>query len=317
MDVSIIIPNYNGAGILSKNLPKVLEAVSLYKGGRIEIIIPDDASGDNSKEVIQKFISSIKSKNIVGKTISNTDRKKGGFSSNVNRGVKIATGEVIVLLNSDVFPHAGFLDPLLSHFADLSVFAVGCMDESLENGKTVLRGRGVGKWSKGFLIHGAGSLDKTNTLWVSCGSGAFRKSIWDTMGGLNNLYNPFYWEDIDLSYRAQKMGYKTIFEKKSVVVHEHSIGSIASNYNSYKIKKIAYRNQFFFVWGNITDINLFISHIFWLPYHIGTAIKGGDRAFIVGLFEAVIKIPYILNFRNKMIKLFKKTDTEIILKFKD
>ena len=47
-------------------------------------------------------------------------------------------------------PEKDFLKPLMEHFNDESVFAVGCMDKSIENGKTVLRGRGIGKWKKGF-----------------------------------------------------------------------------------------------------------------------------------------------------------------------
>jgi len=111
------------------------------------------------------------------------------------------------------------------------------MDESIEHGKVVLRGRGIGKWQRGFLTHSLGDLNKTDTLWVSCGSGAFRASIYRKIGGLNNIYNPFYWEDIDLSYKAQKAGFKVIFEPKSKVIHEHSKGAIASNYKPFRILK--------------------------------------------------------------------------------
>ena len=81
MNISIIIPNYNGAEILKKNLPKVLESVKNYKNGKVEIIIPDDPSTDNSKQVIAAFIAGIKEKHVIGKTISNTVKKEGGFSN--------------------------------------------------------------------------------------------------------------------------------------------------------------------------------------------------------------------------------------------
>ena len=68
MNISIIIPNYNGEKLLRKNLPKVLEAVREHKG-KVEIIIPDDPSTDNSRKVIQKFFESIKDEHVVGKTI--------------------------------------------------------------------------------------------------------------------------------------------------------------------------------------------------------------------------------------------------------
>lgn len=315
MSISIIIPNYNGEEILKKNLPKVLAAVKDYKKGNIEIIIPDDPSTDNSAEVIDSFIKNIKEKHIIGKTISNKIKNEGGFSKNVNRGVALATGEILILLNSDVAPHKGFLDPLLKHFDDEKVFGVGCMDESIEEGKIVLRGRGTAAWQRGFLMHSAAPLNQTNTFWVSCGSAAFRKSIWDTIHGLNELYNPFYWEDVDLSYRAVKSGYKVLFEAESRVVHAHEEGAINKHYSNYNKIKIVFRNQFTFVWINITDTNLLISHIIWLPYHMIKAAMRRDKAFFWGLWHALLRLPQIMAYKAKSKKLFVKTDKEILQNF--
>lgn len=312
MNISIIIPNYNGEKLLRKNLPSVLEAVREYKKGKVEIIIPDDPSTDKSSKVINDFIASIHDKNIVGLTISNKNKNESGFSKNIHRGVSLATGDVLIFINSDVRPHKDFLDPLLSHFVDPKTFAVGCMDESIENGSVVLRGRGVGKWQKGFLIHSAGKLDNNNTLWVSGGSSALRKSIWDKLRGFDVLYNPFYWEDIDLSYRALKAGYNVFFEQKSVVVHEHEEGAIKNKFKPFHIQKIAYRNQFIFVWKNITDRSLMISHLFWLPYHLINAARRRDKAFFVGLYLALLQFSRIMRERERAQKVFVRSDKQII-----
>ena len=226
MSISIIIPNYNGAELLKKNLPKVTDAISNYKES-IEIIVVDDCSTDSSMEILKK---------LNGIRIIRNERNLG-FSSTVNNGVRNASGEIVVLLNTDVKPEKEFLIPLLNHFNDEKIFAVGCKDKSIENGKTVLRGRGVGMWKKGFLIHSRGEVDKNTTLWVSGGSGAFKKSIWEKLGGFDELYSPFYWEDIDLSYRAIKSGYKILFEPKSVVIHEHQKGAIKRKYSPSHILK--------------------------------------------------------------------------------
>ena len=197
MKVSIVIPNRNGALLLEKNLPFVIAAA---KGG--EIIVVDDASTDNSIELLQGKFPSVR---VVRKTHHN------GYASTVNVGVKEATGDVVVLLNTDVLPEKGFLAPLVKHFSDPSVFAVGCLEKSLEGGKTVLRGRGEAKWEKGFFIHWRGEVDKATTAWVAGGSGAFRKSIWEKLGGMDTMYDPFYWEDIDLSYRAPQVRHTIFF----------------------------------------------------------------------------------------------------------
>lgn len=311
MNISIVIPNYNGEELLRKNLPKLIEAVCNYKD--IEIIIVDDGSTDDSINIIQNSKFKVQNRNLKLRVIKN--KTNLGFSSTVNKGAKEAKGDILVLLNTDVVPEKDFLKPLMEHFNDESVFAVGCMDKSIENGKTVLRGRGIGKWKKGFLVHKRGEINKTNTLWVGGGSGAFRKLIWDKLGGLNQIYNPFYWEDIDLSYRALKSGYKVLFEPKSIVYHEHEKGAIRKKFSPFKIKTIAYRNQFIFVWENATDISLQFLHVFWLPYHFLKALIRLDAPFFIGFFKAFILLPKIIISSFKAQRMFIKSDYEIVKEF--
>lgn len=312
--VSIVIPNYNGEKLLKKNLESVFEAAEYYANkhnSQIEIVIADDCSEDNSIEEVKSLKLKVKSRNLKLKIIWN--EMNLGFSSTVNKGVKESEGEIVVLINTDVRPEKDFLIPLVSHFKEEELFAVGCMDKSIENGKVILRGRGIGKWEKGFLMHSRGEVDKTNTLWVAGGSGAFRKSIWEKLGGFDELYNPFYWEDIDLSYRAVKSGYRILFEPKSVVVHEHEEGAIKKKYSYFKIKTIAYRNQFIFVWKNITDLDLYLLHFdFWVFYHLVNALMRKDWCLILGFFRAYVLLPKILKSRFKVKRLFAKSDKEVI-----
>ncbi|HUQ85036.1 MAG TPA: glycosyltransferase family 2 protein [Candidatus Limnocylindrales bacterium] len=312
MNLSIIIPNYNGEKLLQKNLPLVLEAVNTYKRGRVEIVIPDDPSTDNSRNVIKKFIEGNKYRNITILTINNDRKKEAGFSKNVNRGVGIATGDILILLNSDVYPNKDFLEPLLNGFEDERVFAIGCLDESHENGKKVLRGRGTGSFKRGFLAHRAGEIDQKTTFWVSGGSGAFRRKIWEKLGGFDPLYDPFYWEDIDMSYRAQKSGYKVLFDSRSVVTHEHEKGTVKEMFDEQFVKKISYRNQFIFVWKNITDSKLLIEHVLWLPYHFLKAILSGDWPFLKGFILAILIIDKISKSRQSAEKFFIISDLEVI-----
>lgn len=315
MDITIVIPNYNGQELLQNNLPKVFETISAYKDGDKEIIVSDDASFDGSIKVLENLKLKMDSKypDIKFKIVKN--EKNLGFSSNVNKGVKEAKGEIIILLNTDVIPEKGFLNHLLKHFEDPKVFAVGCMDKSIEEDKVVLRGRGLGVWKRGFLVHSRGEVNKTDTLWVSCGSGIFRKSIWDKLGGLDTLYNPFYWEDIDLSYRALKSGYKILFEPKSIVLHEHEKGSVKKKYSDSEVKTIAYRNQFIFVWKNATDLNLQLVHILWLPYHFIKSLLNRDWNFFIGFFGAFRLLPKTIESSFKVQKLFVKRDKEILDEF--
>lgn len=297
MKISAVIPNYNGAKILKDNLPKVLEVL-----GDAEVILVDDASTDDSVFVVKKNFPKVK---IVAR------EKNEGFASSVNDGVQIASGELILLLNSDVVPEKDFLKYLTPHFSDPQVFAVGCLQKV---GKEIA-GRGVGKFKKGFLVHGPGSPDKNETLWVFGGAGMFRKSNWEKLGGMDTVYNPFYWEDIDLSYRALKAGYKLVFEPKSIVVHDQEEGAIRNLYNPKQIKTIAYRNQILFVWANISDTVLFLQHLIFLPYHLLRSLLSFDFPFLYAYLWALSRLPQVIPGRIRNERIKQVSDRKLLSSF--
>ncbi len=301
MKITIIIPHFNNLEALKLHLDEIIK-----RSQNAQLIIVDDGSTDGSVSyILQRY----------PKILLVEKKRNEGFSSAVNSGVKRADGEIIVLLNHDVVPSDNYLSKIIRHFQDDLVFAVGCLDLSHEGNQIVKRGRGIGWFHRGFLQHNAGSTDKENTLWVSCGSGAFRKSIWNKLGGLENLYNPFYWEDIDLSYRAMKSGYKVIFDSQCIVDHYHESGVIRLLFSRSKIRIISYRNQIQFVWLNITSRKYLISHIIYLLFTLVERTLKGDFSFGIGFFYAFLRIPRILKRRWKRLTLFNKTDEEVLKEF--
>jgi len=297
MSVSIVIPNWNGVYLMEKHLKPVIDAAP-----NTEIIVADDSSSDGSVEFLKNHFPTVQ---VVQRDI------REGFAANVNAGVAQAKGDVVILLNTDVEPEKGFLSPLLLCFRDPQVFAVGCLEKSFEEGKTILRGRGLAHWVKGYFIHSRGEFNKTDTAWVSGGSGAFRKSMWDKLGGMDTLYNPFYWEDIDLSYRGRKVGWKTAFEPKSIVHHYHEEGKIKREFTPSDVKRIVYRNQFIFIWKNLTDIQMILQHIFWTPIRLFQALFSGDSLMLQGYVLALRKLPAILQHRSFQRKLYTKSDKQL------
>jgi GT2 family glycosyltransferase len=297
-DVTIIIPNFNGRDLLEKNLPEVIKCFK-----NTEIIVVDDASTDGSVKLLQTNYPKVK---IISR------KSNAGFATAVNDGVAAAGSDFVFLLNHDVVPEKNTLELLLHHFDDPNVFAVGCMERSVEGTKTVLRGRGIGKFERGFLLHKRGEVDKTDTLWVSGGAGIFRKDIWMKLNGMDELYSPFYWEDIDLSYRALKAGYKIIFEPKAIVTHRHEEGIIRREFTKKRIEKIAYRNQILFVWLNITSSKYLWEHILFLPYHIINSLINLHTAFLKGFIKAFFLLPKVLKHRGRNKKLTRQRDEDLL-----
>jgi len=243
--VSIVIPNYNGRDILAKNLPLVLKAQENSQNHIIEVIIVDDASFDESVAFIKKEFPGVK-------LIKHT--KNRGFSTAVNTGVRMAKGKLVALLNTDVIPSVNFLEKVLSHFDDNSVFAVGLHEKGYSWARAYFK--------DGFLGHelGAETKDSHISFWASGGSAVFRREQWMALGGMDEkLLSPFYWEDIDLSYRAQKRGLKVIWEPEAWVEHKHE--STISKLSPGYVKRVRERNELLFTWKNFTSKNLTRKHI--------------------------------------------------------
>ncbi len=245
MKISIIIPNWNGSEKLKKHLPEVLRAAKQKLVE--EVIVVDDSSSDNSLETLKNFPEVI----IIAKD------KNSGFSSTVNLGVEKSRGDFVLLLNNDADLTESAINYLAVDFNSDRVFSVGASTGGFWS---------TGKFEKGFFWHGQGVLKdgeqvRTHqTLWVSGGSGLFRKSIWEDLGGLDELFDPFYEEDVDLGYRATKRGYINLWEPKALVNHYTEEGVIEGNFSKNKVSFIAQRNQLFFIWKNITSPKLIQEH---------------------------------------------------------
>ena len=113
--VTIITPTYNRGDLLAETMDSVLS----QDYSPIEYIVIDDGSTDNTKEIVKKF-QKIK---IPGKKIIYVQQKNLGETASVNRGLKLAKGKFIGIINSD--------DPLLPH-------AVKIMTKYLMNHKDLL-----------------------------------------------------------------------------------------------------------------------------------------------------------------------------------
>lgn len=246
MNISIVIPNWNGRNLLEKNLPYVIRGKSNSKNKIAEIIIVDDFSTDDSIDFLRREYK--------GKVKLVAHKVNRGFSAAVNTGVRTSKSELVCLLNTDVVVSENFLESVIKDFKDEKVFAVSLHEKGY--------GYAKGKFENGFVVHAPGG-EPTGThesFWASGGSAVFRRSMWMELKGLDEiLLSPFYWEDIDIAYRAQKRGYRVLWEPDAHVVHAHE-GSTSKLSKSY-VNLVKERNQLLFTWKNLTSSNLFKKHV--------------------------------------------------------
>lgn len=93
MELSIIVPIYN----VEDYLEECLESLYNIKNIKLEIILVNDGSKDNSFKIMEKFKDIYPEKTVI------VDKKNGGLSSARNAGMKAAVGEYISFIDSDDF----------------------------------------------------------------------------------------------------------------------------------------------------------------------------------------------------------------------
>lgn len=276
LSTSIVIPTYNGRKLLQKHLPSVVKNTAGSK-----IIIVDDASTDDTLEWLQQNYPQITCLSL---------KSNRGFSYAVNAGFKQAQTDLVLLLNNDVTLYPDTLVQLKKQFAQIpNLFAVGAREELPGGG---FRGRSWGHFQRGLLIHSKHPRDQAGpTLWVFGASGLFSRQVWHKLGGLDELYAPAYWEDIDIGYRAWKAGYKSWYLPTARVFHQ---GEATTNrVLGGKKAAIVFRNQLLFFWKNITSLKLIILHLIWTPYHLTFTSWRSQGAFLWGFFWALAKLSQV------------------------
>jgi O-antigen biosynthesis protein len=288
--VSVVIPSWNSESQMKQNLPYVFKAAAAVDA---EIVIVDDNSQyDDSAGYLRSL----------GKKIRfYANKGNGGFSYTVNRGVQEAKGDLIMLLNTDVRPSPDCFKQALKYFEDDSVYALG-----FNSGEAWMGG----EWRGGLFHHFKVEPTKENknisnpSLWASGGQAAFSRQKWLTLGGMDLLFKPFYWEDTDMGYRAWKRGWQVLWAPECRVVHDHQKSVIANNFTKEFVMNTAQRNQFLFIWKNISDPYFLLSHLVKLPYYL---IK-----FPLPVLKALYFLPAVIAKRAAESKYWKRTDRDIL-----
>jgi len=285
--VDIIIPSYNGRYLFEKNLASVLKNTpNLGK-----LIIIDNGSEDDTVAWLKKHYP---------KTFIIQNKENLGFTIPVNQGVAESDSDYLILINNDVRPEKNYLDTVFKHFEDKKVFAVTFNEKASSWPKLF--------WEKGKIQFSRGEDKKRcyYSAWASGGSAIFRRDVWDKVGGLDEIYAPWYWEDIDIGYRAWKYGYKIVWDPKALVIHDHE--STSKKLDLSYVNLIKQRNELLFNWLNIKDSKFVLGHLFFLITH-SILHPGYLKVILASLIRIIKHKPLKRKFTlsdNEVIKLFSK-----------
>ncbi|MBC8578935.1 glycosyltransferase family 2 protein [Zhenhengia yiwuensis] len=279
--VSIVIPNYNGNNYLDRCLQSINVNNTLVQ----EVIIIDNYSRDGEYNWVKK-----KYPYIIWKQLN----KNYGFSKAVNKGIHMARGKYILLLNNDTEIYEDFIEELVRSIEnDERIFAV-CSQMIQYYHQNLIDDAGDEYTILGYTNkRGAGGplnrYNKEEKVFSACaGAALYRKSIFEEIGYFDEHFFA-YMEDVDISYRALIHGYKNMYCPEAKVLHIGSATS-GSKYNAFKVR-LAARNNIYVPYKNMPFLQLIINMPFlllgYLIKYIFFIKKGFGKEYREGLLEGL------------------------------
>ncbi|WP_336249495.1 glycosyltransferase family 2 protein [Stomatohabitans albus] len=249
---------------------------SLQHAGADQVVLVDSGSSDGTARAVKAAFPEISV--LAGPNV--------GFGKACNRGVQELDTDYVVVANADVRfdpnsagalgafldanPTVGIVGPAITHpdgrpqasartFPDLGT-AVGHAALSLvwpDN-----------PFTRRYRMAGWDKTSQRDVDWVSGACLAIRRQVWDQLGGFDPAYFMFV-EDVDLSWRAHKHGWRVVF---SPVAHvTHSVGSSVAGRKATMVR------------AHVRSLDYFITNRYAYPLPIRVAMRAGMTIWAVSV----------------------------------
>ena len=313
--ISVVIPTWNGLHLLRENLPAVQQATQLYRnetGYATETIVIDDGSQDETATRLPLEFPEVR---IVNRKCN------AGFSAACNTGFSKCHFPIIALLNNDVRIEKNYFLAQALHFKDPKVFAVTAKVFEWDNPIFATGGK-LGRFRRGFWsvyfnydISNSAADNWTETqqllsVYAVGGFATYSREKLDSLGGFNQLLSPFHWEDVDLSYRGWKRGWKILYEPHSIAHHRTS-ATIKTNFSKNLVEEVSMRNRLLFHWINLSSPSYLIRHLIMLSILLLTRIFVLDIGFYRSFFRALSCLYKVWKLRKIEAQHICKSDVEV------
>lgn len=214
----MIIPNWNGR----KHLKACLDSLRDQSFKDFTITVVDNSSTDGSTNFIRKNYPEVRIIELP---------RNSGFSAAVNLGIKQTKGELVALLNNDTEtdphwlgnlvaamdrnPEVGFCASKMLNFRDRTIL------DAAGNALT----RGGHPYQLGSQEVDTGQYDQQGLVFGACaGASIYRRSLFEDIGLFDEDFFA-YFEDMDISFRAQLGGYKCLYVPEAICYHKGSRSS--------------------------------------------------------------------------------------------
>ncbi len=265
--VSVVIVTYNAGKYIESCLKNVMNSYSVD-----EVIIVDNASYDNTIEVVRKNFGSNNSRLRIIRL-----RRNLGFPFACNIGVLQARNQYVVLMNPDVFVDPNCIDELAS-FLDRNSDIVFVQPKILSpkgyidgvGGLMDILGHGyhIGKYERD-----RGQYNESRDIMYACFACTMvRRDIYLKLGGMDPRYF-LYNEDLDIGWRAWLAGYRVSYVPGAIAYH---VGQHATKKLPYHTIYFSRRNRLYTIYTNYP-----------IPINIITSFVLIGFYIILGIFSSI------------------------------
>lgn len=251
--IAVVILNWNGAEMMRRFLPSVVR----YSEHVAEVVVADNGSTDNSREVVRTEFPSV--------TLLELPQNYG-FAEGYNRALALVDAEFFVLLNSDVEVTEGWLEPQLAYL-DSHPEVAACQPKLLawkDKGSFEYAGASGGYLDEYGYPFCRGRIfdcvekdkgqydDVAEVLWASGAALMVRSKDWKEAGGLDGRFFA-HMEEIDFCWRLSCRGRSVVCVPAAKVYH---VGGASLAQGNPRKTFLNFRNNLLMLYKNLPDRQL-------------------------------------------------------------
>lgn len=263
--ISVIMPFHNCGQFLDSALKSILAQTF----SDFELILINDASTDNSDEIVQKYLSD-------PRIIYSKNQTNQGIVRNLNYGLSVARAEIIARMDGDDVAEIDRFAEQFKFLQDhLDISVVGCFVKIIdENGNEIdkrTKPTDFAEIKKNLIVYSP----------VVHPAVMYRKSVINQLGGYRQQY--IYVEDIDLWYRVGYSGHNISNVPKFLLKYRYHVGSTAHQPKANAKKAFELRNEtvkFFKL-----KLSLSQQFLIGVQFLVGILLSGRARQSIEGWYK--------------------------------
>jgi GT2 family glycosyltransferase len=266
--LSVVIPSYDSAALLAAGLTALDAQVQEGTDRAFEIIVVDDGSADGTVERVEALR--------LRAPLRLIRQRRRGRAAARNAGAAAAAAPVLLFLDADVRPEPGLIEAHLRHYRGGT--RVGVQGRTLQHPATLttifMRATNL---LPDLTVRRREDLSPLHVITrnFSVLAAAFRE-----VGGFDEAFAGYGWEDIELGLRLRQAGVRLRYEPAALAYHHHrqSLEDLQPKLRQAGAGAVYFWNK----WGRPAWLGLFLEihpvllPLKWLVYRTGPVTKAAE-----------------------------------------